>query len=1516
MSARVDLNELVERVVTELESRLNKPGIFILASPGCSRGSLVTALLRRGLVDAVYAYDKFGSKVDDDVRGRVNEFGKIDELAGKLGNVNGRVVVVVRSTTDAVRLRNKLSNAEVIYLPEYYKDAAKKVLKGVDLEVARVRHEGLGEGISPSLLKEGLPSKEVESIRELSLGKVSFGDLIREFLKKAPIDVATQAVITGLSFLLGVGAAVSLVGSLAGRFLESVVGRWRKNRDEVIGGFVRLVGVAREVKKYLDDERFEAIVDEVAYEWGLNIEEFTTTITNVANITQGKQLTEEDIKKIINDNLKSFKKELDKVKETLKGLLNDVKVFFIDDVESGRLYDNFIVEGGVPKIKTWVGTAKDDLVTDLVDVGEFRKVAEDVFSKLVNNGRVVLIGPRGIGKSTLATYVTWRSLVGGLNNMARNEPVYAVIRVDSLNPGYALALNNLIKTDGRRFVVIYDPSSVMAYYKPEAMQVVDHGNESVKNTKLKELIERVKNTLKELVEVRNAWVVVILPSELYEQVQRGKEEDVDLRQVLDNLERDVVEVNLKDEVFLKEVIKKYSECNNVSDDLVRNAMNFDSYTLVAKYAGIWLREKKCKVEDVEKALRESAGKPKLFFAHYIWGTILGKSMDLAKKVSVPLILHAIFGPIPEGFTYITKAVNEGGKWKLIDRNELAKSKLEDLREDDIEPIAKWLSTLHEDLIEETLEELVGLGGEEARKHYIDHGFKDFINALDWGYKEALGEGREILRLLFGEIAPGESSGEEFMKNLVKKLEQLIENENELKEFVEHNQMFLVTVYQPLLTAMRALPEEAKAESNSSLNLGINLSALVFMRSRIALKPLTNCWKRAALIIGHALAGIPIVPRPEDLPESLRRDVAESLDDALRECDVDYYLLVGNEISPLILMGLTYIIALARAFIDRYNEAIGEVNRILNIARGRGRIYDAERLYGLGLASIIADAARLVRDVKPGDAETALHIAASAIQYVVSPDLILLVLGALEPLRDKAPHRYLELLAYALNMENLDRDTVRYILIELNKIYGGIVKEHAWSLVYATIAYAYLLWSYLGHFNSKEVEDMVGRVVDLLNELDKFKSSLGVIAWAHALDPALEHEYVRGLMEKKLGINVVGKASEVLKELNDMREKVQELMRDKEFMSYIESRFAKADEEAVKIEILQAVSLIKQALAIYKLDDDELVEAKELFNEAEEEHREIGDYENYLVNRSWASRVETIEGSLVGDGLTNLVDGFRQLYEEAFNEERFLPTARYLSIASGVLGDYLVSLALTSDHETINKLLEKHSWVLNANKRVSVLTRLMLNALLSPRGGLSNELEGKLSVNPEELIVAFGSDMFDEYLPALRVAFGMIRPEEGYGECIPIEDSMIRKDCEVAVLAVMNDCDAVGRLRGKLIDYFHKQISENERSGWLRELNFDTNELISEFGKLMSELDGRSLVQLIAPSNSMALLALLLRALISGNKELAKALALYAVASTIGNKLLGRLFLEAYRACCDLKSEEFRRALARLFFYHV
>jgi hypothetical protein len=684
------------------------------------------------------------------------------------------------------------------------------------------------------------------------------------------------------------------------------------------------------------------------------------------------------------------------------------------------------------------------------------------------------------------------------------------------------------------------------------------------------------------------------------------------------------------------------------------------------------------------------------------------------------------------------------------------------------------------------------------------------------------------------------------------------------------------------------------------------------RLKHALKPYTNCWKRAALIIGRALAGIPIVPKSEDLPSG----VVGSLGDALGGCGVDYYLLVGNVIPPLIRY-LTYTHDSTEAFVDKYDETVGEVRRVRDTVRGRGGIYGAEGLYGLGLASIIAKAVESGKPVGPSDADAALYIASFAIQRVASPDLIMPILSALRPLRDKAPHRYLKLLVSALSIENLDSGTVRYIFDGLNEVldkYGDVVRGYAWSLVHAIIAYTNLLSRYFVYFSSGGIENIVGRVVDFLNELGRFSPSLGVIAWAHALDPALEHEYLRELMERALRIKVVDKAGEVLEELGRLRGRVQELMRDEEFMGYVESKYIKADEETVRKEILDEASHLKHALAIYRLYNDELNEAEELFNEAADESREIGDYENYLTARSWALRVEAIKGSLVDDDLVRLVDRFRQLYEETFNEERFKPTALYLSIAPSILGNYLVSLALTGDYEMINELLEEHLLVLNADRRASVLTRLALNALLRPRGGLSGELGGKLSVNPEELINAFEPYMRSEFLPALMVAFGVIKkPEDGAAVCISLDDLIEGMDCMHAISVAMNDNAAVVQFSGRLIDTFRGLLFE--KPGLLKELGVNADKLTDEFKGLADGLDGKSLAQLIAPTNSMARLALMLRALINGDERLAKA---YALIGTVdfGGKLPTRLFLEAYKAWCDLGKDEFRRAIAKLFFFHV
>jgi KaiC/GvpD/RAD55 family RecA-like ATPase len=1170
------------------------------------------------------------------------------------------------------------------------------------------------------------------------------------------------------------------------------------------------------------------LVYRVAYAMGMSYDEAKEALMGITG------LSIDELERRVNEiegKIEKLEEELEKLEKNIELTRQEERAVIVTadvgEFAKGRIYPNIKVENGELRVRV------EDGYHSIVRAGKFNDLINEVRDRLLKQGFVVVVGPKGIGKSTLAAAEIWELFMNG--------DIGLVARVDAIDSEKYPKFVTFVENYGEKYInyfgrllILYDPVSTEAYERVDIdvkAQIQTNFERTVNN-----LMKAIKSTSSE---ASKPLTLIVIPSDVYNALSEEMGNELEVYR-LD------VSQGLINTLLLAELIREYTRTKSnpngcaLSDrelsELAGELAKLDSgHALIARLIGEELARSNCDLGKIEELISKAKGKAEAFIILHINGLFkVHEDPDTAKALveifalrkpfvdsarpGDPILTQGIVGLIGEERSAKILYGAEGGE------------------------LRGWLAHRQHDLIEEAIKKLLKCivsEGEEC---------KELGDALEpWktiGVMESLMEVSEKVSNVYSAV-------EYFVGNYGEKLT------NTLKIF-----------------------------SN-------------------------ECWKRVALIIGHALAGHVSVPRHEILPESLRGNVAKSLGNDLNRCGVDDYLLVGDKISPLIRY-LIYTRVLTEAFIDRYNEAIGEVNRILNIARGRGGIYDAESFYGLGLASIIANAVRLGRDVKPGDANIALHIASFAIKSVASLDLIKPVLGALEPLHGKAPHRYLELLAVASDMGDLDLITVRYIFNKLNEIldnYGDVVRGYAWSLVHAISAYAVLLMRYLSHFNSKEVGYMVGRVVDLLNELGRFKSSLGVIAWADALAPALRHGIERRPMEEKLDIDVFVKASEILEELNDMRKRVQELMGDNEFMSYIESRHIKADEEAVKEEILEASSNLKHALARYRLYNNKLDKARDLFNEAAKEYREIGDYENYLTASVWVLRVETIEGSLVGE---KLVNEFKRLYEETFNVEHFELTARYLSIASYILGNYLVSLALTGNYELINELLEEHLWVLNAVRGVSVLTRLMLNALLSPRGRLSSELKGKLSVNPKELINAFGSGKLRKYLPALRVAFGMIRPEDGYEECKSIKDSMIRRDCRGAVLAVMDDSDAVWWLRWKLINGF-QQILENERSGWLRELGLDAK--ISEFGKLVYGLDGKSLVQLIAIHYSTAELALMLRALINGNKELAKAHALKGAIYYSG-KLFKRLFLEVYKECCDLESESFRLAIAKLFFYHI
>jgi len=1011
------------------------------------------------------------------------------------------------------------------------------------------------------------------------------------------------------------------------------------------------------------NELGKLLVYRVAYVMGMSYDEAYEALMDITSLkTDELEKTVNEIKGKIEE-LEAKVNELNNWINLLKqGVAASITIADKADFEQGIVYPNISVEDNELRIRV------ENRYNNIVKTGKFNELINEVRGRLKSDGIVVVVGPKGIGKSTLAVATVWESL--------NNYEVGLIARVDVLNEDNYSKFQTFIENYSKEFVkyfrkllILYDPVSTESYEEepgtqPQQGESAEAYEEGARYARIPKDIEKTVGYLIKIKRLKalgdsGQTILIVLPSDVYNAVYNALSEGA--RNALEKYKLDVSQGLINTE-FLAELIGEYTKTEDkpngcaLSDEklseLAGNVAKFDSgHALIARLIGEELARNNCSVGEVKKLISEAKGKAEAFIILYINGLFrVHEDTDTAEAlVKVFALRRPFIKRVRPGHPILTPGVV-----KLMD----------------VTVLSGWLALRQHDLIEEAIGKLL-----------------DCI--------EGKGEGCKDLGSALEPWVPGT------VKILREVSKKVSDNGSAVIYFVD--------------------------------NYGEKLTD--------TLRIFSNCWRRAALIIGYGLAGRVLMLKPEGLPE----DLVESLGDALSGCGVDDYLLVGNIIPPLITDLIeNYVRVLTEAFIDRYGEAIKEVNMVLNNARDRGYIYADERLYRLGLVSIIASAAGLGRPVEPDDAGVALRAASSAIQYVELPYFIKSVLGALEPLRGKAPHTYLGLLPLASTIEELDRDTVRYVFDELNKVldnYGDRVKGHAPSRVYAIEAYAELLEKHRIYFDDDEVKGVVGRVSNLFNGLSRFKSSLDVIAWASALISALAREDVRGLMERELNINVVDRANEVLGELNELREKVQELMRDESFMSYVESRIIKADEKAVRWTILDTAWRLKHVLAIYRFDNDELDEAAKLFNEVAEEEKEIGDYEGYLVNRSLVLSVEAIEGSLVG---SKLVDEFRKLYEEAFNEERFILKASYLSTASIKLGKFLVSLALTGGDERVKKIKElpwKHWLVLDVNKRVSVLTRLMLNALLGPKDRLDNELGGRLVVEPGELIEAFKDEMF-------------------------------------------------------------------------------------------------------------------------------------------------------------------------------
>jgi len=1001
---------------------------------------------------------------------------------------------------------------------------------------------------------EYIPPGLVEEVIELIREKGEDG--AREVLR-GWVNAYFEAINT-LSKVLGLGEDLLEWDELSVEYLRSFVNNYAKY---VIGGLATaLMGAAslalisvltymafkKEGEGYLREiielrrnlealrrrdgefnELGELLVYRVAYAMGMGYDEAKRALMDITS------LSIEELERRVNEierrieELEVKVNELNNRVNLLKQkLAASITIASKTDFEQGIIYPNIKVENGELRIRIGDG------YHSIVRAGRFGESVNEVRDGLLKHDFVVVVGPKGIGKSTLAAAVIWELLMNG--------DIGLVARVDMLSKENYSEFVTFVENYGEgKLLILYDPVPTKAYEK------VGIDTEAPMQT-------NIEGTIKNLMDVVNAispkaskpLTLIVLPSDIYNALSN------DMRAKLESHSLDVSQ-DLVNTEFLAELIREYTRTRSnpngceLSDDvlskLAGELAEFDSgHALMARLVGEELVRNNCNVGEVEKLVDNAKGKAETFIILHINGLFkVHEDPDTAKAlVEIFALRKPFIDKIRPGEPILTPGIVE-----LIGEKRRAKLLYSAVGEE----LRGWLAHRQHDLIDDSIGELlrcIANEGEECKE---------------------LGDA----------LKPWKTIG-------------VMETLSEVSEKVS---------------------DVGSAVKYFAGNYGEKLTN--------TLKLFSNCWKRAALIIGLALAGDDLVLRLEDLSECLRKDFAESLGDALRECGVDDYLLVDGVIPPLIMNLIkNHARDLAKAFINKYREAVNEINRILNKEGGINPV-PIEEFYGLGLALIITSAAESDESVKPSDTDAALRMASLAIQDVVSPGFIKPVLGALEPLcGDKTLHRYLELLVSALNKIGLNRvnfyrDTVEYILNKFDYIlneYDDKVKGRTQILIYAIYTYIVLLNEDLKKYDDYMIEHMVASphytefkcIINMINKLDglldkinRLNPNLSTIAWVHVLTLALMNERTIKLIERVLGFDVVDKAGKVLEELSRLREKVKELMMDEEFVDYVKSWYnIKADEEAVKKAILEAASYLRHALAQYRLDNDELDKAEE------------------------------------------------------------------------------------------------------------------------------------------------------------------------------------------------------------------------------------------------------------------------------------------------------------------------------------
>jgi len=318
------------------------------------------------------------------------------------------------------------------------------------------------------------------------------------------VNNSANYVIGGLALTQWMGAAsLAIISVLTHMAFKNEGENYLKEIIELRESLERLLVKGPDGR--LDfNELGRLLVYRVAYAMGMSYDEAKEALMGITGLSI-KEL-EERVKEIV-EKIKELEREIEKLEKNIELTRQEERAVIVTadvgEFAEGRIYPNIKVENGELRVRV------EDGYHSIVRAGKFNELVNEVRDRLLKQGFAVVVGPKGIGKSTLAAAVIWELFMNG--------DIGLVARVDMLDSKKYSEFTTFVENYGEklgkyfgRLLILYDPVSTEAYERAD-IDVKANIQANIERT-IEDLMKAIKSISSE---ASKPLTLIVIPSDVY-----------------------------------------------------------------------------------------------------------------------------------------------------------------------------------------------------------------------------------------------------------------------------------------------------------------------------------------------------------------------------------------------------------------------------------------------------------------------------------------------------------------------------------------------------------------------------------------------------------------------------------------------------------------------------------------------------------------------------------------------------------------------------------------------------------------------------------------------------------------------------------------------------------------------------------------------------------------------------------------------------------------------------------------